>query len=197
MHSPRLSLQKMLQANNIPDDWDYLLIGDGSGSSWGYKIGWACMSIEKRGYARKLWLGGANDGTVNIAEGLAYLQPLMWIYQLTRETPSEQSFYTVRIITDSQYLARASQQAAKPSPTNAPLFACFNQFPRWGIMLHWHWAERNTTDLSEFVDAMSKHARRAALKQNDERLQTQIDIYSLNPAGGKLCDRGGNTGPAI
>ena len=64
-------------------------------------------------------------------------------------------------------------------------------------MLHWHWAERNTTGLSEFVDAMSKHARRAALKQNDERLQTQTDIYSLNPAGGELCDRGGNTGPAI
>lgn len=192
------SLQKMLQDKDIPDDWDYLLIGDGSGSAWGHKIGWACVSIKKQGYSRKVWLGGANDGTVNIAEGLAYLQPLMWIYQTTRVKLSEPSVYTVRIITDSQYLTLASQSRFKNAPTNAPLFACFDQFPRWGIMLHWHWAERNTTELAEFVDTMSKEARQAALKHNDERLRSITDIYSFNPATGiDSCDHGGSTGPAI
>src|SRR4051794_5701116 len=60
-------------------DWDFLILGDGSGSNWNKECGWGAVSIERATLERLVWYGYANRGSVNAAEGMALLWPAMWL----------------------------------------------------------------------------------------------------------------------
>lgn len=137
-------LQELLDHFKI-DKWDYLLIGDGSGSQSG-SCGWSCLSIEKTGYKRKMWYGCMSDGTINVAEYMAYIQPLINIAQ--RKTSD---CVHVHIITDSQVVAAASNK-----------YICgkfLANFLAWGIIVKTHWLPRETIEANRLVDLVSKAAR--------------------------------------
>lgn len=127
------------------ENWDILLIGDGSGGASG-SCGWGCLSIEKDGFKRRMWYGSMSDGTVNVAEYMAYIQPLIYFAQLK----SEKCRY-VHIITDSKVVA-----AANTSYICGKFLA---NFLAWGLIVKTHWLERSTIEANRLVDTISKHAR--------------------------------------
>lgn len=162
-------VEKILQRLNVAQ-WDIVLVGDGSGSSWGKGIGWACVSFEHLTKKRRVWFGGANDGTVNMSEIMAYLQPLTYFSAQEAEKRKERGTtraYNVHIVTDSQYCRDTGKLRSALVAKNAGLWACFNVFARHGFVLHWHWMKRESTGLNVLCDSLSRAGRLALKAQAD------------------------------
>lgn len=132
-----------------------LLVGDGSGSKWSRPGGWGCVSVERRNFERKVWYGAANDITVNVTELTAYLFPLLWY---SSQPGGIGEFRDVHIITDSTYAKNLGNSTQRPS-VNSALWSAFKDFERDGMRLHWHWLERESTQLNSFADILSKESR--------------------------------------
>lgn len=84
------TLEALLERLGI-DNYDLLLVGDGSGSGWKLECGWGCVSIERSTLERRAWYGAMSAGTVNFAEMMAYLQPLCWYVSRDAEQSSRLS----------------------------------------------------------------------------------------------------------
>jgi len=163
-----------------PNEWDLLIIGDGSGSNWTRESGWASISIHRTTLERHVWFGSMNRGTVNFAEMMAYLQPLNW-YVSTELTKRKKSgnvrFKNVHIITDSEYCKEQGNKKSSSPLKNSVLWQMFDGFQRYGILLHWHWIPRNTVDLNVYADKISKAARKSIAE-----LQVEFrDRHQCNP----------------
>lgn len=172
-------LGQLLQELEIRE-FDLILIGDGSGSKWGYGIGWACVAIESGDHARRVFYGGANDGTVNVAEPLAYLIPLSW-YAGKLEAAKLKGPRNIHIITDSEYVQqRGSREQSVLSGAHSVLWAAIEMLSRRGFVITWHWIERETYALNSFVDTMSKLGRVAV--ETDARQQAEVieTVYQCN-----------------
>src|SRR5207344_186670 len=87
------------------DEWDFLIVGDGSGSGYDRAAGWASVSIERQTKERRVWWGAVNAGTVNFAEAMAYLQPLNWLAcrEDDKRRNGRRKLWRVHIVTDSMY----------------------------------------------------------------------------------------------
>lgn len=153
------------------DNWDILLIGDGSGGSGG-PCGWGCLSIERKDFSRKTWYGSMNEGTINVAEYMAYIQPLIYFANQKAET-----FQHVHIITDSQVVA-----AANPNYICGKFLA---DFLAKGFIIKTHWLARDTIQANEFADLVSKSARIAikGSKHSETALTTlgKQTTYEIEP----------------
>lgn len=183
------NLDQLLERLKI-EEWDLLLIGDGSGSNWNFECGWGCVSIEHDTLARKSWHGAMSAGTVNFAEVMAYLQPLCW-YVNREMLRRKKATYKVKarhihIITDSQYAKTKGSSKDLLAGKNGALWQIFRQFGAQGMILHWHWIPRETVELNRFADQLSKAAR---LNLKGKDLPTQVEesfkppqtIYEFNP----------------
>ncbi len=157
------SLEALLVRLQI-ERWDLLLVGDGSGSTWERECGWGCVSIERSTFERRVWHGALSHGTVNMAEALAYLQPLCWYVEQEvrlRKQGGKVAVKHVHIVTDSSYLANVGTRgdAGLRPGNNGPLWNVFRQFASQGLLLHWHWIPRESVELNRFADQLSKAAR--------------------------------------
>lgn len=184
-------LDALLQKLKI-DNWDLLLVGDGSGSTWDRECGWGCVSIEKSTLERRVWHGALSHGTVNVAEAMAYLQPLCWYVDRelkVRKHGGKIGVRHVHIVTDSGYLQSSGDKPARDllSSNNGPIWNVFRQFSSHGILLHWHWVRRETVELNEFADHLSKAARlNIKGKELPERAiepfrPARDSVYDFNP----------------
>lgn len=182
------SLHALLNRLRITD-WDFLVVGDGSGSTWGFPAGWAAVSVANRTFARKVWWGAVSDGTVNFAEIMAYMQFLTWLGAREddrRAAGKRRRVVHVHIITDSQYVSNTGAKTTRfDVKKNSVLWAAFDVLARQGIVLHWHWLARETTELNSYVDKLSKLARgRLKARNLQKRLDTQLGktAYQHNSA---------------
>lgn len=184
------SLGDVLQRMHI-HRWDWLLVGDGSGSNWNYQCGWGCISIERITLDRQLWYGAMNRGTVNFAEMLAYLQPLNWISgreEERRKATGRRRIRNVHIITDSEYCRNQGDSEDLMPHRNGALWRVFDDFQRHGLVLHWHWLPRTNVALNVYADALSK-AVRHLLRSHDVQKMVEQDAmgqiartaYDYNP----------------
>ncbi|MCI0421517.1 MAG: hypothetical protein L0312_20210 [Acidobacteria bacterium] len=187
------SLQELLQRLTIPNNWDFILVGDGSGSNWNRACGWGCVSIEKLTMERLVWEGGLNRGTVNFAEIMAYIQPLNWLVAREAERRSKhqtrRNVTRIHIVTDSQYCRNTGSSSNRNLPRNSALWSLFDIFTRHGFLLYWHWIPRDDVVLNTYVDQLAKFARQRVEKYNlQERLETSTSdgvvrtVYELNPS---------------
>ena len=142
------------------DDWDILLVGDGSGCGRGSACGFACLSVDRASGKTLTWFGGFNRGSVNAAELTAYLQALNHYANLNELGQVAR----VTIVTDSQYVKNGGQQLAqaKSFDSNAGLWAAVRTFARFGLVVKWQWHARDQVGLNTVADALSKLARRVA-----------------------------------
>lgn len=183
------TLEELLAAEKIKT-WDILIVGDGSGSNWDREAGWAATSVERVTMERKVWAGAMNRGTVNVAEVMAYLQPLEWFAARERDRRQKKQptrAYQVHILTDSEYCRQAGASGGVGAGTNAGLWAAFGAFARLGFVLHWHHIPRNSCGLHEFADSVSKLARRRVKGYHWEQVLSATDdhtttVYDVNPA---------------
>jgi len=167
--SDREPLDKLLKRLEITE-WDWLLIGDGSASNWKYGCGWASTSITRETMDRKVWFGVMNYGTVNIAEMMAYLQPLEWYAtneaNLRKRRKRRRRIRRVHIVTDSEYCRDQARRGDQRPKHHGAMWRMMEDFQRKGILLTWHWRERDDVELNRYADALSKAAR-LFLKEND------------------------------
>ena len=147
----------------VPDHRTFILAGDGSGSGWNMSCAWASVSIDWQTRERRVWYGYANPGSVNLAEGMAYVHPLSWILNqdlAAKNKGEERRTPRVHVITDSQYVRDLLNRRDKRiAGANATLGAIFNAVERHGIILQGHWKERLTVDLNRYTDALSRFVR--------------------------------------
>jgi len=177
------TLEALLERLNIPPgEWDLLLIGDGSGSNWNFECGWGCVSIQSDTMARKTWYGAMSSGTVNFAEIMAYIQPLTWYVQREQDLRKKgfgSTYRNVHILTDSRYVQKQGERGnANGKVKNKALWQLFKSFSSQGIIVHWHWIPRESVELNQFADRLSKSAR-LAIKGKD--LQTKVEESSKPP----------------
>lgn len=187
------SLEELLERLGIKE-WDFVIIGDGSGSNWNHECGWASVSIERITMERLVWNGCMNRGTVNVAEIMAYVQPLNWIAareeDRRKKKKTRRSAYNIHIITDSQYCRDTGGSCDRLSlAKNGVLWAALDIFRRQGFVLHWHWIERETAALNKYADRASKLARTLIKKYNlQERMERDGSgdvvqtVYDVNPS---------------
>lgn len=172
--------------------WDILLVGDGSGSGWGREAGWATVSIERATGERLVWCGGMNRGTVNVAEVMAYLQPLNWFAtreELRRGAGGRTKAFQVHIITDSQYCRDNGASNNRLRVKNSALWAAFDVFLRQGFVLNWHWLPRDELALNSYCDQLSRVSRVLFKKYNDPQAAAASaglpPVTDVNPGSGR------------
>lgn len=172
------TLEDLLKLFSI-EKFDILLVGDGSGSKWDKPNGWGCISLENYTFRRKVWYGASNSGSSNLAEIMAYLQPLMWFANEQLNKNSMQ-FKEVHIITDSSYLANKGKVDDPRYGVDAAIWQSFSHFKSFGLNLHWHWSKRNSVELNSLADFLSKTSRKHLQDLYDED-DLKEKLYTFNP----------------
>ncbi len=174
------------------EDWDILLVGDGSGSNYNYACGWGCVSVVRETFGRECWTGCMSKGTVNLAEMMAYIQPLSCFASREEARRKEKGAFcrilNVHIVTDSEYVRAQGASGDVLPRRNGAMWRIFEDFTRKGFILNWHWIPRDSVELNAFTDLLSKAARKL-IKENDvqERVET-VDgsvsrtVYDFNPS---------------
>lgn len=168
--------------------WDYLLVGDGSGSTWDRGAGWGSVLIDAATDERTVFGGAVNRGTVNFAEILAALQPLEFLANKEskkRKASGKTRAVHVHILTDSEYCKNTGNSTNRMMDVNAGLWAVFDVFKRHGLIIRWHWIKRETVDLNRYADTISKLARLLLkgynLQQKVASAGEKRSVYAINP----------------
>jgi ribonuclease HI len=131
--------------------------------------------VQKTQAEPQVFYGMLNRGTSQVAEVLAYLQPLEYLNSLEQTRRDKHGArpraLKVHIVTDSEYVKNTGNGSHNVR-RNAGLWATFDVFSRLGLVLFWHWKRRDTTALNAYTDALSRDARlliqKARLKQKLE-----------------------------
>jgi ribonuclease HI len=178
------------------EQWDTLLIGDGSGSGWDLGAGWACVLIDKYSGARKLFCGALNTGTVSLAEIFPYLHAMCWYAakdgpgsRRRQEAVSAGRALNIHVVTDSQYVAQAGNSAITRKQ-HKELWAAFDAYRLQGYQMIFHHVPREVINLNVFVDAVSRQARLALaevyqsavaeLQRNYPGVPSDVTIYDFS-----------------
>ena len=147
------------------DQWDALIIGDGSGSGWNIGMGWAAVIIDRYSKAGRLFYGAVNIGTVTLGEFFPYMYPLTWyggnkgpgrmrLKQAQRDNRNMQ----IHMITDSQIIANAGNNPGSRK-SYPELWAAFDVWRQQGFDITFHHIGRDMIPLNVYVDAISRQAR--------------------------------------
>jgi hypothetical protein len=165
----RETLDELLERLGI-DEWDVLLVGDGSGTTGDRPAGWATISVERRTLERRLWIGAVNRGTVNFAEAMAYLHPLNALAcredERRRKGNGRFKRWLVHILTDSSYCAGAGASRGGSTTKHLGIWTGVESYARQGFILHWHHRGREDVELNRLADRLSRLARLEAEQYN-------------------------------
>lgn len=200
----RLSLDKNARLDISPErlavilgcpHWDFMLIGDGSGTGgWSMAGGWACITIERdRGRRRDRVFGGWSRCSILVAELSAYLQALMTIEadhgdMLRRRLGRQLTFL---VITDNQPIALQATRGLLGMGVGGdtdPIWAALRcLIEKTGSNLVFKFAPRLSTRLNVAVDHVAGNVRRAleADGLGDYRSRgSLVTLDSINPRSG-------------
>jgi ribonuclease HI len=161
----------LVTAGIANDDWDALIVGDGSGSRYGWPGGWAAVLYDRKSGLRKQFYGALSDTTVNVMELSPYIYAMMWyshgpgqdLLKSRRATAKTGVMYSlphVHILTDCEVIAKQGNRTWSRD-ANAPLWRAMEGFTTLGYRISWHFADRDTSAANRLCDALSKAARRA------------------------------------
>lgn len=145
-----------------------LLVGDGSGNASDKACGWAGILIDMQTRGRRVSYGAVNQGSINFAEMMPYLQLLTWFDQYHGKARLEnRGSLRVHIVTDSQVVANWGAAAMSPTSLTprkqGPYWAAMRYLRSLGYLCEFHWAPRQTTELNWAADLIAGLARAAVL----------------------------------
>lgn len=165
-------ISELLERFNI-DQWDVLMIGDGSGSRWGKPCGWGCAVIDRLTGESGIVSGAVSTGTNNVAELMAYVFPLMELAEIERKRHAAgEEFRTrnIHIISDSDYVVGVARKVKKTG-THAMLWSAIEAVKRFGFILTWHHTKRSCVDLNVYTDHIARQSMHL-IKDNPVRRRT-------------------------
>ncbi len=175
------SLEDLLKHLGVePDAWEYVIVGDGSGTTLNNPCGSSSVMIERATMQRTEFGCTLTHGTNIMAELFAYVVPLLALsHTKLKRTP-----YGVRIhvVTDCQHLQMAWEHKHSRKK-NQPLWELLESFKRRGIHLTFHWIPRATWDLNKYCDAAAGLRRKSQSKVTAVALKRRKakSIYDINP----------------
>lgn len=156
--SPPQNLNKLLKAYEI-SEWDFILVGDGSGTTWEHECGWASTLICRASKMRKVFYGAMSEGTNIVAEMMAYMHPLLFL--TSQKIDPKAGGHRVHIFTDCQPLVTCWKQNDRR--TNKVLWGLISQVQKLGFVLQFHWLPRDTYQLNQFADAAAGLSRKGLI----------------------------------
>ena len=167
-----LVLEDFLKEFQIPEDWDILLIGDGSGSTYQAGIGWAGIMLD-RASGRFITIAGAQtNGTVTIAEIYPYWQLLRYHrYQMHKK--SRDKPYKVFAFCDNKGVVSCANDEEDPS-TNLDYWVAFKLIKTPFYQTQFTHLPRDSNYLHNLVDQISVSAREYIQNLNSEMIP---DVY--------------------
>lgn len=156
--------------------WDWIVIGDGSGSGWDGPAGFASVLIDNATRTRHDWAGSLSRASINMAEMMALLHPLNWLASVEADRRSKRgsrvTALRIHLFTDSEYTSNTGSNRNRKVHKNGLLWSCFDALTRQGLVLFWHWIRRETVPLQIEMDEQSKIARSRMVKYNKRRWRT-------------------------
>ncbi len=183
VQAPPQSLTTAL--NLAPDAWDVIIVGDGSGSKWGYPGGWAAVVFDKRTGLRKTLYGAVSDTTINICELLPYLHAMQWYVRgpgrEQKTLNSDKPFARptrVHVVTDCAIIANQGNRTMARD-VNGAFWAGMDHFSRLNYQITYHWFPRDQFVSNRLCDSLSKDMRHL-ITSIEERLDvvTVPDAYA-------------------
>lgn len=182
------SIQEVLKDLGVAtNDWDAVIVGDGSGTGWEHSCGWAAVLIDHYGGYRMEFYGGWNKGTSHIAEIMPYLEALTWYIAGPGSSKSGRPV-KIHLITDNTNVANCGNRDCDRS-TYPWLWSPFVHIERMGYILKWHWVARNRLALNKMADYVSGLCR-VEIGKLRTRIETDLGanmeelLYDYNPTEG-------------
>ena len=177
--------------------WDALIVGDGSGSTWEHGIGWAGILVDHYSNNRKLVYGAMNVGTVSISEMMPYIYAMAWYAtprghgtRRRKELAKLGRKMRIHIVTDSQYVASCAEHKASRR-AHAELWAALDAYRHSGFEMIYHHIPRDVVSLNILVDEVARRARldlkdsfQRAIQDLQKRypgLPDDVSIYDFSP----------------
>jgi len=143
-------------------DWDYIIIGDGSGTTWEKPCGWGCSMIENRTWVVEAFYGAFNQGTNIVAEIMAYVQPLLVLSERRERKCQSDGATLVHIVTDCQYVRNTGNlRAAARGKKHRALWHLIDSLRRSGIIVKFHWIPRDLLKANQFSHTVANAARKS------------------------------------
>ncbi len=182
VESPDSTLARLLQVHGV-ENWDLLLIGDGSGSGAMQPCGWAVALIDRATAIRRLLVGGLSMGSISIAELWPYVMVLDHFDSTIRGAVHRKSLkqtfsLDVHVFTDSQYIANAGARVASRGKHIA-LWAGIGYFERAGYNINWHWIQDGRDSpflLHKLMDELASEGRHRM-----KGIEQTVELYELLP----------------
>jgi len=174
--------------------WDALIIGDGSGSRWDSGMGWGSVLIDNYSAARKLFYGAANIGTVTLAELMPYIYAMSWyagpkgMGHVCRKHKAQQGLNVqVHIVTDSRVIATCG---ARPESRKAyrELWAMLDCYRANGFDLTFHHVSRDVVNMNVLMDAISRQSRLSLAGVYERAIQELQGKYPGLPDEASIYD---------
>lgn len=175
------SLEALLKHLSIPaDGWDYVIVGDGSGTTLEHGCGSASVLIERTTMKRTEFGATLSHGTNIMAELFAYVVPLLYLSH--NKMPRSSQGVRVHVITDCQHLPMAWEHRHSRKK-NCELWKLLESFKRRGVILSFHWIPRDTWDLNRYCDTAAGLRRKSQEKISTDALSVRgrKSIYDFNP----------------
>ena len=160
---------------------DYLIVGDGSGTTWEKGIGWASTVINCRTFQREPIYGYSNHGTNIVAEMKAYTEALEWL--VSQKLPYREGGTRVMCLTDCEHIADSwtRQQITKK---NRERWELLRSYQRRGLLIRIKWIPRAIWDLNAFADQLAGNCRIQGETLLEKTLKElgRASVYEINPS---------------
>jgi len=155
-----VSLQDLTKLLKIPDDWDFLLVSDGSATTWEHEAGCSAVLVDhnKRGVYPlcKVFAASFSCGTNILAEIMAVVHPLLWLASQTWK-----GFRRVHVLTDCEMVAKCGNKVMTMK-AHRELWLLLHSFEHRGMIVRYHWIPRDVLPANQLAHAVANRARRWA-----------------------------------
>lgn len=180
------STEVLKQLGVEEDEWDVMLVGDGSGTTWNSPCGWASILIDKELGLRKTMFGAMNAGTSYLAELVPYVQALAWY----TEGPGKARLADLRlvhphaklkvhVVTDNATVAAQGQGRASRRK-GAFYWSMIESLEENGYAIYWHWKGRSEIGLNRLCDYLAGESRRSLLALAPIEPPSKTTAYDYN-----------------
>jgi ribonuclease HI len=160
-----ITLEALLtQLQLTHNNWDALIVGDGSGSQWKNPAGWGAVLIDRQTGIREPFWGAMNYGTSTMAEIMPYFHALLWYTsegpgrKLKATKASNNDNIRIHIVTDNSTVAQCGNSPASRHMHKA-LWAAIDAFRQDHFVINFHHIRRTEVSMNILADLLSKEAR--------------------------------------